>query len=33
VRGRDLIARCSVMLYAGSLVPPAIVALARRAGD
>ena len=28
VRGRDLIARCPVMLYAGSLVPPAIVALA-----
>jgi precorrin-4/cobalt-precorrin-4 C11-methyltransferase len=28
VRGRDLIARCPVMLYAGSLVPPAIVVLA-----
>ena len=28
VRGRDFIARCPVMLYAGSLVPPAIVALA-----
>ena len=28
VRGRDLIAGCPVMLYAGSLVPPAIVALA-----
>jgi precorrin-4/cobalt-precorrin-4 C11-methyltransferase len=31
VRGRDLIARCPVMLYAGSLVPPAIVALAPKA--
>jgi precorrin-4/cobalt-precorrin-4 C11-methyltransferase len=30
VRGRDFIARCPVMLYAGSLVPPAIVALAPR---
>jgi precorrin-4/cobalt-precorrin-4 C11-methyltransferase len=30
VRGRDLIARCPVMLYAGSLVPPAIVALAAK---
>ena len=28
VRGRDLIARCPVCLYAGSLVPPAIVAAA-----
>ena len=28
VRGRDLIISCPVMLYAGSLVPPAIVALA-----
>jgi precorrin-4/cobalt-precorrin-4 C11-methyltransferase len=28
VRGRDLVARCPVCLYAGSLVPPAIVALA-----
>jgi precorrin-4/cobalt-precorrin-4 C11-methyltransferase len=28
VRGRDLIARCPVMLYAGSLVPQAIVAMA-----
>ena len=28
VRGRDLIARCPVCLYAGSLVPPEIVALA-----
>jgi precorrin-4/cobalt-precorrin-4 C11-methyltransferase len=26
VRGRDLIARCSVVLYAGSLVPRAVVA-------
>lgn len=26
VRGRDLIARCPVCLYAGSLVPPAVVA-------
>lgn len=29
VRGRDLIARCPVLLYAGSLVPPALLALAR----
>ena len=28
VRGRDLVARCPVLLYAGSLVPQAIVALA-----
>ena len=28
VRGRDLVARCPVCLYAGSLVPQAIVALA-----
>ena len=28
VRGRDLVARCGVCLYAGSLVPPEIVALA-----
>ena len=28
VRGRDLVARCPVCLYAGSLVPPQIVALA-----
>ena len=28
VRGRDLIARCPVCLYAGSLVPPEIVAYA-----
>jgi precorrin-4/cobalt-precorrin-4 C11-methyltransferase len=28
VRGRDLVARCPVCLYAGSLVPPEIVALA-----
>lgn len=28
VRGRDLVARCPVCLYAGSLVPEAIVALA-----
>ncbi len=28
VRGRDLIARCSVVLYAGSLVPRAVVAYA-----
>lgn len=28
VRGRDLIARCTVCLYAGSLVPPEIVAWA-----
>jgi len=28
VRGRDLVARCPVCLYAGSLVPRAIVALA-----
>jgi len=26
IRGRDLIARCPVCLYAGSLVPPAVVA-------
>jgi precorrin-4/cobalt-precorrin-4 C11-methyltransferase len=26
VRGRDLIARCPVVLYAGSLVPPAVIA-------
>ena len=26
VRGRDLIARCPVCLYAGSLVPPEIIA-------
>ena len=26
IRGRDLIARCSVCLYAGSLVPKAILA-------
>jgi precorrin-4/cobalt-precorrin-4 C11-methyltransferase len=30
VRGRDLVARCPVCLYAGSLVPPEIVALAPR---
>lgn len=28
VRGRDLIARCPVCLYAGSLVPPELVAVA-----
>ena len=28
VRGRDLVARCPVCLYAGSLVPEAIIALA-----
>jgi len=28
VRGRDLIARCPLCLYAGSLVPPAVVAVA-----
>jgi precorrin-4/cobalt-precorrin-4 C11-methyltransferase len=28
VRGRDIVARCTVCLYAGSLVPPEIVALA-----
>jgi precorrin-4/cobalt-precorrin-4 C11-methyltransferase len=28
VRGRDLVTRCPVCLYAGSLVPPEIVALA-----
>jgi precorrin-4/cobalt-precorrin-4 C11-methyltransferase len=28
VRGRDLVARCPVCLFAGSLVPPEIVALA-----
>jgi precorrin-4/cobalt-precorrin-4 C11-methyltransferase len=28
VRGRDLIARCPVVLYAGSLVPPAVIACA-----
>jgi precorrin-4/cobalt-precorrin-4 C11-methyltransferase len=28
VRGRDLIARCPVCLYAGSLVPPEVVAFA-----
>ena len=28
VRGRDLVARCPVCLYAGSLVPEAVVALA-----
>ncbi len=28
VRGRDLIARCPVCLYAGSLVPPAVIAAA-----
>jgi precorrin-4/cobalt-precorrin-4 C11-methyltransferase len=28
VRGRDLVSRCPVCLYAGSLVPPEIVALA-----
>jgi precorrin-4/cobalt-precorrin-4 C11-methyltransferase len=28
VRGRDLIARCPVVLYAGSLVPPQVVAYA-----
>jgi precorrin-4/cobalt-precorrin-4 C11-methyltransferase len=28
VRGRELVARCPVCLYAGSLVPPEIVALA-----
>ena len=28
IRGRDLIARCSVCLYAGSLVPEAVVAFA-----
>jgi len=28
VRGRDLIARCPVVLYAGSLVPPAVIAYA-----
>lgn len=28
VRGRDLVVRCPVCLYAGSLVPPEIVALA-----
>ncbi len=29
LRGRDLIARCPVVLYAGSLVPPEVVAFAR----
>jgi len=29
LRGRDLIARCPVVLYAGSLVPPDVVAHAR----
>lgn len=28
VRGRDLIARCPIVLYAGSLVPPAVIAVA-----
>ncbi|MGE4218310.1 MAG: precorrin-4 C(11)-methyltransferase [Alphaproteobacteria bacterium] len=28
VRGRDLIARCPVVLYAGSLVPPEVIAFA-----
>ena len=28
VRGRDLIARCPVVLFAGSLVPRAVVAYA-----
>ena len=28
IRGRDLIAHCAVCLYAGSLVPPAVVAMA-----
>jgi precorrin-4/cobalt-precorrin-4 C11-methyltransferase len=28
VRGRDLIARCPVCLYAGSIVPPELIALA-----
>ena len=28
LRGRDLIARCPVCLYAGSLVPPAVIAMA-----
>ena len=28
VRGRDIVARCPVCLYAGSLVPPAVVAAA-----
>ena len=31
VRGRDLVARCPVCLYAGSLVPPEMVPCARRA--
>src|SRR5262249_56746642 len=26
IRGRDLIARCPTVLYAGSLVPPAVIA-------
>ena len=33
VRGRDLVARCPVCLYAGSLVPPEIVALAPAAAS
>ena len=33
VRGRDLIARCPVVLYAGSLVPPAVVACAPVGAD
>jgi precorrin-4/cobalt-precorrin-4 C11-methyltransferase len=30
LRGRDLISRCPLVLYAGSLVPPAVVAYAGR---
>jgi len=30
VRGRDLITRCPVVLYAGSLVPPAVIAYAAK---
>ena len=29
LRGRELIARCPVVLYAGSLVPQAVIAFAR----
>ena len=33
LRGRDLIARCPLVLYAGSLVPKAVVAHARADAD
>ena len=33
VRGRDLIVRCPVVLYAGSLVPPAVVAYAPKGAE